>query len=64
MIPAKDDHSAPVKDYSISAKNYSIPAKDYSKISHENAKITDFCNDILQKLDDKANIHPFYEYDK
>ncbi|CAB4478397.1 unnamed protein product [Rhizophagus irregularis] len=29
-----------------------------------NINLTDFCHDILQELDDKSNIHSFYEYDE
>ncbi|CAB4373600.1 unnamed protein product [Rhizophagus irregularis] len=68
-IPAKI-YSIPSKDHSIPAKNYSISTstKNYSKDSYKNTKkntnLIDFCHNILQELDDKSNIHPFYKYDK
>ncbi|UZO04278.1 uncharacterized protein OCT59_024669 [Rhizophagus irregularis] len=47
----------PTNDHSISVKD------DYYKITKKN-NIIDFCCDILQELDGKYNIHPFYKYDE
>ncbi|CAB4380792.1 unnamed protein product [Rhizophagus irregularis] len=75
-IPAKDNieaknHTVPAKDYSIAnnnytieAKNHSISDKNHSEISYKNIKLNNFCYDILQKLDEQSNIHPFYKYDE
>ncbi|CAB4480022.1 unnamed protein product [Rhizophagus irregularis] len=48
----------PTNDHSISVKD------DYYKITKKNINIIDFCCDILQELDGKSNIHPFYKYDE
>ncbi|CAB4484464.1 uncharacterized protein OCT59_017750 [Rhizophagus irregularis] len=52
-----EDHSIPTNEHSISARNH-------SKISFKNTNLNNFCNDILQKLDEQSNIHPFYNYDE
>ncbi|EXX56498.1 Bdf1p [Rhizophagus irregularis DAOM 197198w] len=56
----KKNIKIPIKDNSISTKNYSIFTKDHSK----NSQLINFCYDILQELDIKSNIHPFYKYDE
>ncbi|PKY54875.1 hypothetical protein RhiirA4_548448 [Rhizophagus irregularis] len=56
----KKNIKVPIKDNSISIKNYSIFTKDHSK----NSQLINFCYDILQELDIKSNIHPFYKYDE
>ncbi|CAB4374322.1 unnamed protein product [Rhizophagus irregularis] len=56
----KKNIKIPIKDNSISIKNYSIFTKDHSK----NSQLINFCYDILQELDIKSNIHPFYKYDE
>ncbi|CAB4474450.1 unnamed protein product [Rhizophagus irregularis] len=70
-ISAANDHSIPTnkdniedKNHSIPIKGYSISTKNHSKISYKNTKLNNFCYDILQKLDEQSNIHPFYKYDE
>ncbi|CAB4380741.1 unnamed protein product [Rhizophagus irregularis] len=69
-ISAANDHSIPTnkdniedKNHSIPIKGYSISTKNHSKISYKNTKLNNFCYDILQKLDEQSNIHPFYKYE-
>ncbi|UZO26278.1 uncharacterized protein OCT59_018516 [Rhizophagus irregularis] len=45
------------KNIEIPIKNHSISTENNSK----NSQLINFCYDILQELDIKSNIHPFYE---
>ncbi|CAB4436525.1 unnamed protein product [Rhizophagus irregularis] len=65
-----NNHFISIKNQSISnsshsKKNIEIPIKNHSISTAENlsknSQLINFCYDILQELDIKSNIHPFYE---
>ncbi|CAB4492997.1 unnamed protein product [Rhizophagus irregularis] len=64
-----NNHFISIKNQSISnsshlRKNIEIPIKNHSISTENNSKnfqLINFCYDILQELDIKSNIHPFYE---
>ncbi|CAB5201787.1 unnamed protein product [Rhizophagus irregularis] len=58
------DHSITAEDHSIPTNDHFISAKNHSKISYKSTNFSNFCYDILQKLDEQSNIHPFYKYAK
>ncbi|CAB4380802.1 unnamed protein product [Rhizophagus irregularis] len=58
------DHSITSEDHSIPTNDHFISAKNHSKISYKSTNFSNFCYDILQKLDEQSNIHPFYKYDE
>ncbi|RGB42770.1 hypothetical protein C1646_750513 [Rhizophagus diaphanus] len=64
LVPADLQEIIDVSDkdhfISNSFQNDEIPIKDHSK----NSQLINFCYDILQELDIKSNIHPFYKYDE
>ncbi|GBC11674.2 bromodomain-containing protein [Rhizophagus irregularis DAOM 181602=DAOM 197198] len=59
-IPIKDHSISTTKDHFIFTKDHSISTENHSK----NSQLINFCYDILQELDIKSNIHPFYEYNE
>ncbi|UZO26277.1 uncharacterized protein OCT59_018515 [Rhizophagus irregularis] len=72
VMPANssdNDHFISIKNQSISnsshlRKNIEIPIKNHSISTENNSKnfqLINFCYNILQELDIKSNIHPFYE---
>ncbi|CAB4492899.1 unnamed protein product [Rhizophagus irregularis] len=64
-----NNHFISIKNQSISnsshlRKNIEIPIKNHSISTENNSKnsqLINFCYDILQELNIKSNIHPFYE---
>ncbi|CAB4375748.1 unnamed protein product [Rhizophagus irregularis] len=67
VVPANssdNDHFISIKNQSISNSSHEIPIKNHSISTENNSKnsqLINFCYDILQELDIKSNIHPFYE---
>ncbi|CAB4375206.1 unnamed protein product [Rhizophagus irregularis] len=80
LVPANSSYAQNIiensdKDHFVSVENQSIPNSSHLKENIEipikatenhskNSQLINFCYDILQELDIKSNIHPFYEYNE